>query len=327
MPASMRPASQQKPPTSSKAKMPRAAPSPKNKGNTVVTRFQPYRRCAQRPPRFSLFLRLPPELRLQVYDHLLRMPGALDVCGIWNDRPRTDVALLRVCRQIHIEASHVLYSTNTFCFLEHCDDFNDDMSDPELAYCRSWLRSIGSTNAGFIRNVHLRLREERPTKYYVDLLHGIAGCTPNITRLALVSERHASSGRLVNGHFTSVWEPSQVNPTSECVLYQLYRSVRLFSLLKVLLLADRRECQEMDRLCALFKCRVQAVEREDASRKDELGSALWSQKMWYDGVPAGKDKELVYRLNGDEASASQSQGGSDTEAADEGDFDSGDEDM
>lgn len=307
--------------------MPRAASSPRNKGNTVVTRFQPYRRCAQRPPRFSLFLRLPPELRLQVYDHLLHMPGALDVCGIWNDRPRTDVALLRVCRQIHIEASHVLYSTNTFCFLEHCDDFNDDMGDPELAYCRAWLRTIGPTNAGFIRNVHLRLREERPTQYYVDLLRGIAGCSPNVTRLALVSERHASSARLVNGHFISVWEPSQVNPISECALYQLCRSVRLFSLLKVLLLAGRRECQEMDRLCALFQCRVQAVECEDASRKDDHGSALWFQKMWYDGVPSGKDFPEVYRLNGEEASVSGSPGSSDTEAADEEDLDSGDEEL
>jgi hypothetical protein len=283
--------------------MPKAAKAGSSKGkakgkNTAATRFLPYRRCAQRPPRFSHFLDLPAELRLMVYSHLLRIPEAADVCGIWNEKPTVDVALLRTCKQIHGEASHYFYSTNTFCFLEHCDDFQDDDDDLAMNQGRMWLTSIGKTNALSIRHLQLRIREERATKYYMDLLAYIATQSPNLMRLALIAEKHQISKSAVHhGHLLTRWEPNHVTPLGIWTMFLLKNSLRLFNL-NVLLLAGRRREVLMNQLCYLYQCRVQAIDRDVAKRRDDGCRSLWKQKKWYDGVPMGKDERRVARLEG-----------------------------
>lgn len=72
---------------------------------------------------FFRFLALPAELRLRVYSHLLLADNgiAIDIAVVWNRVPKLVITLLCVNKQIYAEASHYLYSANTFTLLEHCN--------------------------------------------------------------------------------------------------------------------------------------------------------------------------------------------------------------
>ena len=278
--------------------MPRAAPPKRARDQAPVTRFQPYRRCALRPPRFSHFLDLPGELRRQIYAHVLLVPdAAIDVGAIWNEPPKLGVALLRTCRQVHDEAAHFLYSANTFCFLEQCDAFSVDGDDVDENPCFKWLRTIGAANALSIRNLQLRLRDERLADYYAACLGRISTCAGRLARLALVAEKHASRRLLLRpGHFISRWEPNRVCPLSECRLAELGTAIRRFDL-KVLVLAGRHDRATMDRICSLVMCRVQAVDGELAKRDAARCALLWDRKTCYDGFLAGgKGSNRIYRI-------------------------------
>lgn len=116
----------------------------------------------------SHLLRLPPELRLKIYEYVLEVPNeymdrplivindrgnsftargryrALSMCPSWVGEDGTARKLLSVNRQIHDEAEDFLYSRNTLFFknsfdLDHMGDFLDTMS----ATARSRIRSIG----------------------------------------------------------------------------------------------------------------------------------------------------------------------------------------
>ena len=65
------------------------------------------------------FLRLPPELRNHVYKHSLLIDGIVNCYTPMTYReeplsPKLNLGLLRVCRLIGNEASHVFYGRNTF---------------------------------------------------------------------------------------------------------------------------------------------------------------------------------------------------------------------
>jgi hypothetical protein len=67
----------------------------------------------------SPFLRLPAELRNKIYQ-LVFSNGVIQVLAPWENRYRSTIsaysapALLQTCRQIHGEATPVLFSTATF---------------------------------------------------------------------------------------------------------------------------------------------------------------------------------------------------------------------
>ncbi|XHG00158.1 hypothetical protein AWENTII_003626 [Aspergillus wentii] len=116
----------------------------------------------------SPFLRLPPEIRLKIYEYALAVPNdymdrplivvndkgksftargryrALSMCPSWVGEDGTARKLLAVNRLIHDEAEDFLYSRNTLFFLNSFDldrigDFLDTLSDT----ARNRIRSVG----------------------------------------------------------------------------------------------------------------------------------------------------------------------------------------
>ncbi|KAK7519306.1 uncharacterized protein IWZ02DRAFT_433845 [Phyllosticta citriasiana] len=79
----------------------------------------------QQQQKTSPFLRLPGELRNQIYEHLLTSPSLPSLqqkarnchtATACSKLPRADIhpAILSTCRQIHAEATPILYARNTF---------------------------------------------------------------------------------------------------------------------------------------------------------------------------------------------------------------------
>jgi hypothetical protein len=58
------------------------------------------------------FLSLPPEIRSNIYDLLLVAPNGIMTCSHKDFKPHPQI--LRVCQQIHTEASPILYGKNQF---------------------------------------------------------------------------------------------------------------------------------------------------------------------------------------------------------------------
>ncbi|RDW74360.1 uncharacterized protein DSM5745_07022 [Aspergillus mulundensis] len=135
----------------------------------------------------SLFLRLPPELRLQIYSYILDIPTpyttltqhnkplivisdtgnkyttraiyrSLHISPKWvgisdNGNKNRTLALLSVNRQIHAEVEHFLYTSHTLFFLngfdlDHLGEFLDTLS-PTARRC---IRSIGFEVYLFVHN-------------------------------------------------------------------------------------------------------------------------------------------------------------------------------
>ncbi|KAJ5280185.1 hypothetical protein N7478_005557 [Penicillium angulare] len=114
----------------------------------------------------SPFIRLPPELRLKIYQYALTVPNeyinkplivihdrgnvftsrnrykSLSICPSWLGEDGTTRNLLTVNHQIHDEAEGHLYSSNTLFFqnsfdLDHLDPFLDTLSTTALQKIRS----------------------------------------------------------------------------------------------------------------------------------------------------------------------------------------------
>ncbi|KAL2161856.1 hypothetical protein VTH06DRAFT_7640 [Thermothelomyces fergusii] len=167
--------------------MPKAAPTKRFRARE---RIQPSRACAPRPLVFPYFTSMPTELRLRVYASILHVSRAIDVTGIWHPKPKLDISLLFVSKQISAEASHYFYSINTFCMLEHCDASMANEYDYTLHPGYKWILSIGM-NALSVRNLHFYMRTERPMSYYTTaVLPALARRAPNVARLALTAESH-----------------------------------------------------------------------------------------------------------------------------------------
>ncbi|KAK3315786.1 hypothetical protein B0H66DRAFT_271081 [Apodospora peruviana] len=286
--------------------------SPRQSKRGVATRFMPYRRCAKKPPRFPGFLSLPAELRLQIYSHILLIPGAADVCGIWNETPVVEsVALLRVSKQISAEAAHYLYSRNTFSFLEPCDDYQQDGDDITSHRCYHWLDSIGPTNASSVRRLQLRMRAERSRGLYYDrLFRSLSVRLPNLSQLALVTETHQMArvtrippggtvgGNPTGGHTIHRWDPNHITPLPLQYL-QLLQQIPLrqdiFPRLTLLVIAEPDPSRHPNKdkidvlrqayksLCSLvYVCQVRCIEPRSAARRLAGGNCinLFDQKPW-----------------------------------------------
>ncbi|KAF7171174.1 hypothetical protein CNMCM5623_003586 [Aspergillus felis] len=129
------------------------------------------------PPKQSAFFRLPPELRLKIYEYALAIPNeytdrplivvndrgnsftsrgrfrALSMCPSWVGQDGTARNLLSVNRQIHDEAEDFLYSRHTLFFLNSFDlsrlgAFLDTLSET----ARSRIRSVGFEICFFVHS-------------------------------------------------------------------------------------------------------------------------------------------------------------------------------
>ncbi|AEO58672.1 hypothetical protein MYCTH_95232 [Thermothelomyces thermophilus ATCC 42464] len=187
-------------------------------------RIQPSRACAPRPRVFPFFTSLPAELRLRIYSLILHISRAIDVTGIWHRKPKLDLALLFVSKQIYAEAAHYFYSVNTFCLLEHCDAHMGNNYDFTRNPGYNWLLSIGM-NALSIRNLHIYMRTEWPMTYYTTaLLPALARRAPNVARLALIAESHRVLEMPFGQWGPPVWKmhPNYVETLSPLDMYRLY---------------------------------------------------------------------------------------------------------
>jgi hypothetical protein len=77
-------------------------------------------------------LRLATELRLQIYayilcNHIVYVPDG-EVQDMYGSllRTRRAFGLLQACRQLYVEARHMFYTCNTFCFARCCCGFSAD---------------------------------------------------------------------------------------------------------------------------------------------------------------------------------------------------------
>ncbi|KAL2195559.1 hypothetical protein P885DRAFT_39669 [Corynascus similis CBS 632.67] len=91
---------------------PAAPMTPPNAGATVQTTPKKSRRVPEKPFRF---LDLPSELRVEIYAlHFEGIDRVVDLDSDNYKRVHKKLGILRTCRTIYHEASHVFYSTHTF---------------------------------------------------------------------------------------------------------------------------------------------------------------------------------------------------------------------
>lgn len=89
-----------------------------------------------------VFLSLPLEARLRIYKYLLICKSQVVThCRPATEHPITP-SILRTCKQIHNEASSVLYSKNTFL-----------IADPERNL--KWFKQIGRFNLKLLSNIRV----------------------------------------------------------------------------------------------------------------------------------------------------------------------------
>ncbi|KAF7546806.1 hypothetical protein G7046_g9194 [Stylonectria norvegica] len=83
---------------------------------TLDTPLIPLARKRRVPPKPFLFLTLPSELRLKIYDYFFQDSGesVIDLGPGNQKRFHKKLGIIRVCKQVHMEASHFFYSTRTF---------------------------------------------------------------------------------------------------------------------------------------------------------------------------------------------------------------------
>ncbi|KAK4238129.1 hypothetical protein C8A03DRAFT_33874 [Achaetomium macrosporum] len=267
---------------------------PQIKRFKAVERFQPSRSCAPRQ-HFPSFLSLPMELRCQVYESLLHSPNAIDVAGLWYQKPALTLSLLRVSKFVSVEAAHYFYSVNTFVLLEDCDAHQKDYCDIIKSPAYQWLQAM-KTYAPSLRNIHLRIRIERPMGYYTHLLSFLATLAPNISRLAIVGERHKVIDRRRENssvfRWYYEWHPNRVMPLKGGQIEMLGQVLRKFENLRLVVLGGRQESAAMNALCELLrKCRVQGIKDEASGRESFLvRGMLWpldgtcEEVKWYDAV-------------------------------------------
>ena len=125
------------------------------------------------------FLDLPPELRVQIYKYLLKVPGGIrptksgDSCYMLTvttkpiiERFKSSVEtsdqlggldLMLVSRQLHHEASEILYGHNTFQFfdLDYLPYLDMDCKVNDFDQIYPWLVVIGRRNRSLIRSLEL----------------------------------------------------------------------------------------------------------------------------------------------------------------------------
>ncbi|KAM7199994.1 hypothetical protein V8F33_004168 [Rhypophila sp. PSN 637] len=279
-------------------------PNPRKRSKTMasnpvpVTRFQPYRKCAQKDPRFPYFTKLPRELRDNVYDQLLRVPNheAIDAAGLWNRPPIKNIGwYFLVNRQIGREAAHYFYSSNNFCFLEGCDEFAEDDDDITIHRLYLWLDKIGQTNCLSIRCLQLRIRNERDVSYYTKLLTHVSAQIPNLKRLGLVMEIHhhlmPASADDVEDDMDSDeaipigLEPNFIVPLNHRTIDAILKGLASLSLNDILVVDTRAHVKFVQSLPRLAMCKVLAIEPRYARRPRRLSEPcanFFARKPWFE---------------------------------------------
>lgn len=81
---------------------------------TLDTPLIPFKRKVRVPATPFHFLTLPSELRVKIYEHYFHdTERVLDLCPENYKRVHKSLGLMRVCKQIHDEATHFFYSTRS----------------------------------------------------------------------------------------------------------------------------------------------------------------------------------------------------------------------
>jgi hypothetical protein len=153
------------------------------------------------------FSALPPEIRLEIYGYLFirptfnlyRKPNSPDLCTanthdllVGAQQPvihhtTIPTALLLACKQIHTEASTVLYSYNTFGF-----------HDPKVLL--AFLVKIGQINTGHVRNLHINVpwNQEKWVFWPTELLCRLSK-VKNLRNIEIAFETISRSGLQIYG--------------------------------------------------------------------------------------------------------------------------------
>ena len=104
----------------------------------------------------ATLLSLPVEIRLQIYDHLLRAPDYMSFMSIKH--VRLCPAILSTCRQVYTEAMPTLYSKNRF--VAHYRELNS------CARLRGILTPVTSAfGRSLIRRWYIRLNLDCPPAF------------------------------------------------------------------------------------------------------------------------------------------------------------------
>jgi hypothetical protein len=153
------------------------------------------------------FSALPSEIRLEIYGYLFirptcnlyRKPNSPDLCTtnsydllVGEQKPVTHhttipTAFLLACKQIHAEASTVLYSCNTFGF-----------HDPKVLLV--FLVKIGQINTEHIRNIHINVpwNQEKWVFWPTELLCKLSE-VKNLRNIEITFESISTSGFQIYG--------------------------------------------------------------------------------------------------------------------------------
>ncbi|KAK6388683.1 hypothetical protein LTR65_007356 [Meristemomyces frigidus] len=106
------------------------------------------------PDRSSAFVRLPPELRIQIYSQALTTAcevWVIDVEGRHEQAPPVP-PLLQTCQQIRAEALELYYSGNTFVA---------QVLEGETNIARAWLGSLSSGAGTHITELRIEITSDR----------------------------------------------------------------------------------------------------------------------------------------------------------------------
>ncbi|KAL2119022.1 hypothetical protein VTJ04DRAFT_5982 [Mycothermus thermophilus] len=133
-------------------------------------------------PQFNYFLDLPTEIRIIIYDMVIR-PGAHAIrpllSPVWPDRVRKlDLGLLGVSKKVTAEAAERFYGRNTFSF--------NALFERHLKWIEQWFQKIGQ-NARYIQTINYLLltsicQSEECTLAGLRLIHDFV---PNLRRLTM----------------------------------------------------------------------------------------------------------------------------------------------
>ncbi|KAF2164419.1 hypothetical protein M409DRAFT_25296 [Zasmidium cellare ATCC 36951] len=104
----------------------------------------------------SPFSKLPPELRLTIFEYALAFPQPLQIPSTTPSNPKHPTALPQTSRQLHLETSHLLYTLNTIHLTtpSHLPSFLDTISPRDTSHLRSLCISIPSSAGNFGQDIH-----------------------------------------------------------------------------------------------------------------------------------------------------------------------------